>query len=210
MADEPTPPEENKEEGSAAEEGSAETVAAAAPASPWLPVLVVIIVLPILSLVVTEFVIIPRISKAVDEIAQIQAEDGHPATGGALPASHSKPKTEEKKSSGGHGGGEDAGVKAKDLEFKDVVANLSGSMKTRFLKVGFSVESNDPEAEAVIAENRTKIIDTTLSILSELTVEELDEAGMKNIIRNDLIDAFNHAIGQHAVDRLYFSEFVVQ
>jgi len=212
MADEPTPPEEKKEIEDGEEVADEEVKAPSSPPSPWLPVLVVIIVLPILSLVVTEFVIIPRVSKAVEEIAVVQAESGHPATGGPMPASYDKPKAASSSHGGasGHGGGEAAGVKAKDLVFEDVVANLSGSMKTRFLKVAFTLESNDPEAEPVIAENRTKIIDTTLGILGELTVQDLDEPGMKNIVRNDLIDAFNHALGQHAVDRLYFSEFVVQ
>jgi flagellar protein FliL len=219
MSDEkkPTPDAEAKKP---AEETKPAAEAAAAPAkpssasSPWLPVLVVIIILPILSFVVTDMVMIPRVKKALGEIATLQTENAHPAAGGHEPApTAAKPKKEAKKAASAHGGGghgEAAAPAEAGVKFENVVANLSGSMKSRFVKVSFTIEGDQEDFAEVIKASKVKIIDSALGILGALTVAELEEPGMKNIVRSDLISGFNQALKGEVVQRLYFSEFVIQ
>ncbi len=188
-------------------EAAVKPKAASAGGSPWLPVLMVIIVLPILSFVVTETVMIPRLKRTLGDIAKVQQQSDQPAHGGPLP---SPKKAGEKKAEGAHGGGEKAEGGSGSVEFPNVVANLAGSMKSRFLKVSFIVEGDEPAFKEEIEQSRTKIIDSALGIMSALSVADLEEPGIKNIIRSDLIDGFNQVLGKTLVMRLYFSEFVVQ
>jgi len=196
-------------------------------ASPWLPVLVVIILCPILTMVVSEMLILPRVKKTLHDIEAVQQANAQPAHGGATPIDDGHGKKEEKKKEkkaekkgghgekkGGHGAKEGEGAEAhgKEVKFENVVANLLGSQKTRFVKVSFTVEGaeDDEEFSTVINENKTKLIDGALSILGALTVAELDEPGMKNIVRSDLVNNFNQILGKPIVAGLYFSEFVIQ
>lgn len=212
MADEkqenppPTPPTDAKKDAEAKPDAKAEAkadakpAAAAGAAASWIPVLVVIVILPILSLAVTDLVMIPRVKKAIAEIAVIQKEGDQPAHGGPAPTAKKEEKKNEK------GGGE-AG---KEVKFENIVANLAGAMKTRFVKVSFSLEGQGDDFKSTIEGNRTKLIDSALSILGGLTIAELDEPGIKNIVRSDLINSFNQILGGKVITGLYFSEFVIQ
>lgn len=168
--------------------------------SPWLPVIVVILIMPVLSFVMTDMVMIPRVKKALGDITRLQQESAQPAAGGPLPTEH-KDKGKDSK---------DGKEISKSVKFDNVVANLSGSMKSRFLKVSFEIEGDDDSFKATIEANKTKIIDSALGVLGGLSVTELDEPGTKNIIRSDLIDAFNQVLEKPIVKRLYFSELVIQ
>lgn len=219
----PTPASEKKEE--KGKEETKPTPTKAAPAaggvSAWLPVLVVIIITPILTMAVSEALIIPRVKKTFADVEAKIAETAHPAEGGPMAGEkkggHGEKKTEKKaEKKGGHGGGghgekggEDSGP-SKEVKFENVVANLSGSMKTRFVKVSFTIEGEDDDFKDVIKENKTKLIDNALGILGAMTVAELDEPGIKNIMRSDLVNGFNQVLGKNVVKNLYFSEFVIQ
>ena len=171
-------------------------------ASPWIPVLVVIFILPILSFVVTDMMIIPRVKKALADVVHIQQESAQPAAGGPLPAERKEAKAEKGKE----------GEKGADtsVKFENVVANLSGAMKTRFVKVSFTVEGEDPDFKDVVTKEKTKLIDSALGILGGMTVADLDEPGVKNVVRSDLVDAFNQILPKPLIKGLYFSEFVIQ
>ena len=224
MSDEKKPaPEAAEAAKKAPEETKAEAAATPAIAkptsasSPWLPVLVVIIILPILSFVMTDAVMIPRVKKALGDIAALKEEAAHPSEGGVQPAPNAKKKEAAKKEGakkegakkeGGHGEG--AAAEESGIKFENIVANLTGSMKSRFVKVSFVIEGDDEEFAEVVNSSKVKIIDSAIGILAALTVAELEEPGMKNIVRSDLIAGFNQALKGQYVDRLYFSEFVIQ
>ena len=197
-------PEAKKPDATA--EGAPAAAKAPAGASPWLPVLVVILILPVLSFVVSDLVILPRIKRTLGDIAKVQQESAQPAAGGPLPTEHKEKKKGEKGKEGKEG--KESGPA--EVKFDNVVANLSGAMKSRFVKVSFTIAGESEEFKATIEASRARIIDTSLSILGALTVAELDEPGMKNIVRSDLINAMNQALGEPLVKELYFSEFVIQ
>jgi flagellar FliL protein len=205
-APEGAPPPEAKKPEATAEAAHPAPKASAAGGSPWLPVLVVIIILPILSFVVSDLVILPRIKRTLGDIAKVQQESAQPAAGGPLPTEHKEKKKGEKGKEGKEG--KESGPA--EVKFDNVVANLSGAMKSRFVKVSFTIAGESEEFKATIEASRARIIDTSLSILGALTVAELDEPGMKNIVRSDLINAMNQALGEPLVKELYFSEFVIQ
>ncbi len=173
-------------------------VSAAAQAAPakgivaWLPAVATIIVAPAVTWATAEFVMLPRLQKKLAlpppaASADLAAEEE--------PGKPGKPK------------------EPPSYEFKNVVVNLAGTMGTRYLKVSFYV-MGDPKSSTdirkVFEENRTKLTDTTLNVLSALTLADLEEAGAKNVIREKLVSAYNQVLGKRVAEQVYFYDFVVQ
>ncbi len=158
--------------------------------NPLIPIIAIVVLVPILTVSVFEFYIFPKFNKMVAhaEEAAIQEEDA------------------EKESEEGVIRGENIHT----YEVPDIVANLSGSMQSRYVKTSFTLESRVVGFEEMMTQNNAKIIDAALGVLSSLTLQDLEQAGIKNIVRNDLLNAISQSLNGNFVDQLYFSEFVVQ
>ncbi|HVK59313.1 MAG TPA: flagellar basal body-associated FliL family protein, partial [Candidatus Kapabacteria bacterium] len=61
------------------------------------------------------------------------------------------------------------------------------------------VETADPELR-----------DAASSILGINTIADLEKPGMRNIIRSELIAAFNDILGKETISDIYLTEFAVQ
>ncbi len=190
---------------------AAEAAAAAGAASggsplkPWLPVIAALLLAPVATWATVEFVLLPRLQK---KLAAVVA--------GTEPAEHAAPA---KESSGGHGekggkegkeGKEGKGGGAPNYEFQNVVVNLSGTMGTRYLKTSFMVTGADAGIKEAFEENKPRLTDVTLNVLSSLTLADLEEPGAKNVIREKLVTAYNQAFGRKVAEQVYFSDFVIQ
>lgn len=176
-----------KPEGEAAEKQEA----VAKGPNPWLPVIAVVVLMPVLSFVMMQFVLVPKIKSSVEKTLK-----------SAVDASkHSKEEGESSE----HG---DQEVYTKT--FKNIIANLSGAMQSRYIKISFTLEGKSSNFEEVMDLNEAKIVDATLGILSGLTVSDLEKPGIQNQLRNDLMIAFSNVLQKDIVSQIYFSEFVVQ
>lgn len=169
--------------------------------NPWIPVIAVIVLFPILSFVMTQFVLIPKIQAAVGAAG----EDAHGGGDGHGDDAHG----------GGDGSGDDAHGGDADApmiqyKFDDIVANLHGTMQSRYVKVSFTAEGSDPDFEALMETNKVKITDITIGVLNALSMKDLEQAGVKNIVRNDLLNAFHTALKGKVIHQIYFSNFLVQ
>lgn len=177
--------------------------------NPLFAVVAIVVLIPVLTFVMMEFYIAPKITNIVHEAALgKEAGDGHGGSDhggdgyGAATDSHG--------GGGGDGGGYGDGHGMHTYEFNDIVANLMGSLKSRYIKVSFTVESHDPGLETAMTANKAKIVDLTLGILSSLSLNDLDEPGMKNVVRNDIMAGIASVVQSDMISGLYFSEFVVQ
>lgn len=169
-----------------------------------IPIIAVVILLPVLSFVMTEYVLIPRMKSSFGEALQPHEEKAEHAAG--IEAHGDDGHGKKGKDHGdGYGDGHGAGY-----EFKDIVANLSGSLKSRYIKVSFTVEGHGDDFNYRMEANRARLIDAALSVLTSLSITDLEEPGVKNIVRNDLINQFHTVLQDRIIDGLYFSEFVVQ
>ncbi|HWA26036.1 MAG TPA: flagellar basal body-associated FliL family protein [Lacunisphaera sp.] len=211
MAEKPDPKAKDKD--AAAPEKAGSNPAQAAAAGPakggalkaWLPVVLAVIVAPATCWAVAEFVLLPRlqaklaVAASPEGAAQAAAGEKASAAGG-----------EKKK--GGHGGKEEGGaVGADTYSFSNVVVNLSGTMGTRYLKTSFVVTGIKPDTiKAAFEENKDKLTDVTLGVLSSLSLSDLEEPGAKNVLREKLVTAYNQALGSRVAEQVYFSDFVVQ
>lgn len=184
-----------------AKEAPQEKPAAAAPeaakAAPsamagWLPVIAVVVLVPVLSFAMAEFVLFPRLEQRLGA-APAAGASGH----GAKPAPAAAEAAEKAEPTFAY-------------EFKDIVSNLAGSMRSRYIKVSFTAYSANPEFAHIVESNKAKLLDTTLSVLAALSLADLEQAGVKNRVRSELVAAYEGVLHERIIEEIYFSEFVIQ
>jgi flagellar FliL protein len=190
----------------AEKEAPKEAPAPAAPAgagSSWLPVAVVLVLVPAISFALAEFVLFPRFESRLE--ARLAGAGA--ATGGAAAPAHATAPA-----AGAHGAknGAPKGEPTFASEFNNIVSNLAGSMKSRYIKVSFTAYSAEPEFEKIVAANRAKMLDATLGVLATLTLADLEDPTVKNKVRGQLVQAFETLLHERIVEEIYFSEFVIQ
>ncbi|RME71211.1 MAG: flagellar basal body protein FliL [Verrucomicrobia bacterium] len=189
------PKEDPKDKGAADKKGGSSAIAG------WLPVLVVLVLVPALSYAMAEFVLFPKLEAKLAALGVSEQGAAAPAAGGGHGASHG----------GGHGGGHGEEMEpTHSYEFTNVVANLAGSMRSRFIKVSFTAYSSDPELEHKVEANKAKLLDAAIGVLSTLTLSDLENPGVKNKVRSDLVFAFEAVMRERLIEEIYFSEFVIQ
>lgn len=154
-----------------------------------LPVVLVLVGAPAVCWAVAQFVLLPHLEKRLEAVTPAAAVQAAAA-----------PAAKEGK----------AGPGATSFNFSNVVVNLAGTMGTRYLKTSFVVTGSDPKLHDVFETNQPKLLDLTINVLSSLTLSDLDDAGAKNVIRQRLVLAYNHALGRPVAKQVYFSDFVVQ
>ena len=153
-----------------------------------LPALLVIVLMPVISFAMFKFVMMPMIKAETASLAEaghaeIKAEDITIEHGSE--ASHS-------------------------FDFEPIVTNVKGTSLTRFLQVSFTIQSAYPNIADEVAKKKVQMQDISSSVLGGLTLADLEKPEIKNIVRNQLKQGFNHAFGKPMVEEIYFSQFVVQ
>ena len=146
------------------------------------------------------------------------AEGAAPAEGAAKPEEKHEAKPEEKKAEGGHGeaksdakgghgGGKDK-APSNNVALPAFVVNLADGNARRYLKVVLEVEmTGNPE---LLEANQAKIRDALLMLLSSKTSQDIASLEGKILLRKEIVDRLNQAIGQPKVSRVYFTDFVIQ
>ena len=131
-------------------------------------------------------------------------------------AAEEKPKAEEKKPEAGHGeakGGHGEAKGGKEAPSNLValpafVVNLADPNARRYLKIVLDVEvTGNPE---LLEANQAKIRDALLMLLSTKTSQDLGTLEGKILLRKEIVDRINQALGQAKVARVYFTDFVIQ
>ena len=133
----------------------------------------------------------------------------------AAPKAEEKPAPakEEKKAEAGHGGAEGAkGEKGKapsnEVSLPPFVVNLADPNARRYLKLVIDVEmTGQPE---LLEANKAKVRDALLLLLSSKTSQDLATLEGKILLRKEIVDRLNQALGQAKVARVYFTDFVIQ
>jgi flagellar FliL protein len=188
---------------------SAEKPASAAgkSAGGMLPTIIAVVLAPVLSWVVVSFVVIPKLTDNIKSelttiMAQASKRDGteaaqEPEAGAGAQAA---PKGEA-------GGKEKPEVRPK---FENLTVNIAGTQGTRYLKVTFNVVGKNDAANKKIDAKHAELVDATLTILSSVSMPELNEPSGKVVVRGRLVAAFNDLLKAPLVEQVFFSDFVVQ
>jgi flagellar FliL protein len=171
----------------------------------FIPTIAAVVLSVVLCWALNQFVLIPKLTK---ELAA--PVDPHAAAPAEPAAAEEAPAAAEGKGKEGKGEKGKPASNGATYEFENVVVNLAGTMGTRYLKTGFLVTGTDKSLRAAFENNKPKMVDVTINVLSSLSLADLEEAGAKNLIREKLIGAYNQALGKKVVEQVYFSDFVVQ
>lgn len=175
----------------------------------FIPLIAAIVIAPVLSWAIGQFVLMPQLKKQIAAPIDPHAAVEHAAEASAEPAEEGGKEAKGKEGKGEKGEKGKGGTN-NTYEFENVVVNLAGTMGTRYLKTAFLVTGSDKGLRAAFENNRPKLVDVTINVLSSLSLSDLEEAGAKNLIREKLIESYNQALGKKLVEQVYFSDFVVQ
>ena len=153
------------------------------------------------------------------EAAKPAAKDAGQGKDAAKDAGHGKDaakdghKADAAPASGGDKDKKPSVVYSKDgwsYSFTNVVSNLTGSLGTKYVKCAFSVVSDDQNIGVIVEENKSKLRDAALSVLSARSLADMEASGAKNILRSELAANFNKALNSNVVKQIFFTEFVIQ
>lgn len=189
----------------------------------FLPLILALVLAPVISWVVAEFVLLPRMKLQLAAVVPAAAAAGAHGSAptaiagesAAAPAEHveaakKEPKKAEGKKAEGKKGEGGASAEGPDsFKFDNVVVNLAGTMGTRYLKTSFLITGKNNLRE-LFEERQPQLLDATLNTLGSLTLSDLEEVGSRNLIRARLIAAYNEVLSMRVVEQIYFSDFVVQ
>ena len=140
------------------------------------------------------------------------------ATGSFSEPSEAGPEKVQKHaagSAGGHGGSPgEAGAEGEVpgnglLDLGPFTANLRGSNGARVLRLQLWVQPVDEyaaEAGAAVAQLRS----VTVLLVGDYSYHDLEGTEGKVRLRDELLAKMNQTLGRHMIDRIYFTEFVVQ
>jgi len=152
-----------------------------------MPALLVVALMPLISFAMFKFLFIPMIKAEIPE---------------AGASSEIDPESVQVSSAAGEG--------EYSVEFENVVNNLLGSTMARYIQVSFTAYSSNPDFEAAVEKNRPRLLDAANTVLGNLTLADLEKREIRNIVRNQIKQGFNHVLQPPMVDEIYFSKFVVQ
>jgi flagellar protein FliL len=150
----------------------------------WVPLIANIVLMPAIAYALTTFVLIPKIQGGKANAATHEAggEEGKAA-----------PKTKISVPLGGK-----------------VLVNVSGTAGTRYLVANITLVGKKPDLREKVEGADPELRDAAASILGIKTISDLEKPGMRNIIRSELIAAFNDILGKESVTDIYLTEFAVQ
>jgi flagellar FliL protein len=179
--------EQTKPADEAAKPAAAGT-AAAAPAKgggTWIPLIANIVLMPAIAYALTTFVLIPKIKGGAGGDAAHAAADDH-GSGSAAKSKITVPL-----------GGK-------------VLVNVAGTAGTRYLVANITLVGKRADLKEKVEVADPELRDAASSILAIKTISDLEKPGMRNIIRSELISAFNDILGKETITDIYLTEFAVQ
>ncbi len=203
-------PAEKRTEASPAAE-SAPRPAAASPLQAWLPLAGAVLLMPILAYGVTTFVLLPKLQKGlgIAPAAQEAAASGGHGTAAPKAGGHG---SEAK--SGGHGApAKTASASSNGREqvpLTKLLVNVSGTSASRILMASLMLVGTSTELATSIQEREPQLRDTACGILAIKTIPDLEKPGARNVLRGELITAFNEILGGSLVQEIYFTDFAIQ
>jgi flagellar protein FliL len=161
--------------------------AAARGAKAWLPLLLTLLLMPAVAYAVTTFVLLPKLQRGL----------------GLTPSAPGASVAEGKP-------GKEADAKKETAAMNKLVVNVAGSMGSRYLMTSFTLVGAGADFRAKIERNDAQLRDVAGSVLSAKSLADLERPGARNLIRSELISAFNNILGTSTVTEIYLTEFAVQ
>ena len=172
-----------------------------------LPLILNVVLMPVMAYVMTVFVLLPKINSG-SVAAHAKSEGGEAVEAAPAAGGHGAPAKEEKGSGGKHGGA--AGGKTAVPLSSKVLVNVSGTAGTRYLLAQLTLVGTSAELKDSVEKSDAQLRDVAAGVLGTKTIADLDKPGSRNLIRTELISAFNGVLGEGRVKEIYFTDFAIQ
>ena len=90
------------------------------------------------------------------------------------------------------------------------IVNLADKDSKRYLRVKIEMELTNEEAEQEVEKRLPQVRDNILMIIPTRTFEDLNSAGGKIELRDELLSKLNALLMENYIKNIYFTEFVIQ
>jgi flagellar FliL protein len=90
------------------------------------------------------------------------------------------------------------------------MVNLARTKGSRILKVTVTLELNNPAVQPEVEDNRQKIMDSILVLLSSKTFEDVYSIQGKFKLKDEITTRANRFLAMGHIKEVYFSEFLIQ
>ena len=90
------------------------------------------------------------------------------------------------------------------------IVNLNDENGMRYLKIKIEIESNQEKENQEYEMRLPQLRDATLAILSGKNHKEIMSAEGKKILKEELRERFNKLLKDFRVQKIYFTEFIIQ
>jgi flagellar FliL protein len=184
-----------------------------------LPLLIAIVAMPAMAYVTTMFVLLPKLQAAVGSQGAPGAQaEGGGAEGGGAGAEGGGAEGGGAEGGGAEGGGAEgdgaggggAGGGGSIFELGKVLVNVGGSAGTRYLVGNYTLVSKGTDLKSKLVDRKPQLLDIAASVMASKSLLDLEQPGARNLIRSELISAFNNALGDSMIKNIYFTEFAIQ
>jgi len=186
--------------------------AAAGGLKAMVPLIITVVLMPILALGMTKFVLLPGLQKAIVASATTLPH----AEGGPVDAPEAGSESGSHGESPASGKGGETGTKppAKGAKatwtLPKVIVNVGGTQATRYLMSSYTLVGKGDDFKSLLEANVDQIRDVTSGVLGVKTIQDLEKADARAVIKSELISSINTALGKPAVQEIYITEFAIQ
>lgn len=113
---------------------------------------------------------------------------------------------------GGEKGKEGKGEKgaANTYPLEPFIVNIYDGQEMRYLRVKVEFDTSKPEAKTELDARQAAVRDAILILLTTKTMQDIQDLQGKNQLRDEIFTAVNKIIPPGIVNRVYFTDFVVQ
>jgi flagellar FliL protein len=96
------------------------------------------------------------------------------------------------------------------LELQGLIVNPAGTEGLRYLMVHVGFESEETKALEELTAKEIAVRDAVIKILSAKTVPQLSDIGRRDSLKVEIRDTVNGMLRDGQIDRLYFTQYVLQ
>ena len=93
---------------------------------------------------------------------------------------------------------------------REFQVNLADAGGRRYLRVGFELGFNESRLQNELDVRNSEIRSEIISVLRARTVEDLQEPGGQNALKDEIIITMNEVLVTGEIQDLYYTEFIIQ
>lgn len=166
---------------------------------PWVPLILMLLVIPIVTIAVMQFVVVPKLVSTLVASLPVQAP-ADATEGESIGPPEVDPEVD----------GEALVPSGNRVVFDELVTNLANTKGSRFLRVSFEVIGKDKTLNGLVESKKSQVHDALITVLGNQTIEDIEATGGRNKLRVALISALNTALGKGIAEELYFLDLIIQ